>query len=140
MALRMAASRVAIGRLRLMASSSYAASYAVRPCDKARWPMSAIDTGSRSTRSRSAEAAIMSFRRLAASMRLRPCALISRLPISSNQSAGTQTSRSAVAALRRPDHQPTGGQVQRAIHGQAFDAEQYDRERTERYGRRIGFY
>ena len=39
-----------------------------------------------------------------------------------------------------PTTMPTGGQVQRAIHGQAFDAEQYDRERTERYGRRIGFY
>jgi len=39
-----------------------------------------------------------------------------------------------------PTTMPTGGQVQRAIHGQEFDAEQYDRERTERYGRRIGFY
>ena len=39
-----------------------------------------------------------------------------------------------------PTTMPTGGQVHRAIQGQEFDAEQYDRERAERYSRRVGFY
>jgi len=39
-----------------------------------------------------------------------------------------------------PATMPTGGQVHRAIQGEQFDAEQYDRERAERYRRRVGFY
>lgn len=39
-----------------------------------------------------------------------------------------------------PASMPTGGQVHRAIQGGAFDAEGYDAERAERYGRREGFY
>ncbi len=39
-----------------------------------------------------------------------------------------------------PASMPTGGQVHRAIQGDRFDAEQYDREREERYRRRVGFY
>jgi uncharacterized protein len=39
-----------------------------------------------------------------------------------------------------PARLPTGGQVHRAIQGEAFDAEQYDRERAERYRQRVGFY
>jgi PPOX class probable FMN-dependent enzyme len=35
---------------------------------------------------------------------------------------------------------PTGGQVHRAIQGEAFNAEQYDNERAERYRSRVGFY
>lgn len=35
---------------------------------------------------------------------------------------------------------PTGGQVFRAIHGDSFDADDYDRARDERYARRDGFY
>jgi hypothetical protein len=35
---------------------------------------------------------------------------------------------------------PTGGEVHRAIQGEQFDAEQYDKERNERYRSRIGFY
>jgi hypothetical protein len=35
---------------------------------------------------------------------------------------------------------PTGGEIHRAIQGEAFDAEAYDRERGERYRRRVGFY
>jgi uncharacterized protein len=35
---------------------------------------------------------------------------------------------------------PSGGQVHRAIQGEAFDAEGYDRERAERYRQRVGFY
>ena len=39
-----------------------------------------------------------------------------------------------------PATMPTGGDVHRAIQGEAFDAEQYDAERAERYRRRVGFY
>ena len=39
-----------------------------------------------------------------------------------------------------PASMPTGGQVHRAIQGEAFDAEQYDQERAQRYRERIGFY
>ncbi|MDM0044263.1 pyridoxamine 5'-phosphate oxidase family protein [Variovorax dokdonensis] len=39
-----------------------------------------------------------------------------------------------------PASMPTGGQVHRAIQGEQFDAEHYDRERAERYRRRDGFY
>jgi PPOX class probable FMN-dependent enzyme len=39
-----------------------------------------------------------------------------------------------------PTSMPTGGEVHRAIQGEQFDAEQYDRERNERYLRRVGFY
>ncbi len=39
-----------------------------------------------------------------------------------------------------PGTMPTGGQVHRAIQGAAFDAEQYDQARAERYRRREGFY
>jgi hypothetical protein len=39
-----------------------------------------------------------------------------------------------------PATMPTGGEVHRAIQGEQFDAEQYDRERAERYRRRAGFY
>lgn len=34
----------------------------------------------------------------------------------------------------------TNGAILRAIHGEDFDAETYDRERAERYARREGFY
>ena len=39
-----------------------------------------------------------------------------------------------------PATMPSGGQVHRAIQGEAFDAAQYDSDRAERYGRRVGFY
>ena len=39
-----------------------------------------------------------------------------------------------------PATMPTGGQVLRAIQGEQFDAEQYDKERAERYRQRVGFY
>ncbi|WP_343177226.1 hypothetical protein, partial [Stenotrophomonas maltophilia] len=39
-----------------------------------------------------------------------------------------------------PAAMPTGGAVFRAIQGEGFDAERYDRERAERYRRREGFY
>jgi uncharacterized protein len=39
-----------------------------------------------------------------------------------------------------PASMPTGGQVHRALQGEQFDAEQYDRERAERYRQRVGFY
>jgi len=39
-----------------------------------------------------------------------------------------------------PATMPTGGEIHRAIQGEQFDAEEYDRERSERYSRRVGFY
>ena len=39
-----------------------------------------------------------------------------------------------------PRTMPTGGQVHRAIQGEAFDADGYDAERAERYAQRVGFY
>ena len=39
-----------------------------------------------------------------------------------------------------PATMPTGGEVHRAIQGEQFVAEQYDKERSERYSRRVGFY
>lgn len=39
-----------------------------------------------------------------------------------------------------PATMPSGGQVHRAIQGQQFDAEQYDKERAQRYRQRVGFY
>jgi PPOX class probable FMN-dependent enzyme len=39
-----------------------------------------------------------------------------------------------------PASMPTGGEVLRAIRGEAFDAAQYDKERAERYRQRVGFY
>jgi uncharacterized protein len=39
-----------------------------------------------------------------------------------------------------PATMPTGGQVHRAIQGEQFDAEQYDKERAQRYRERVGFY
>ena len=39
-----------------------------------------------------------------------------------------------------PATMPTGGALHRAIQGEQFDAEAYDRERAERYRRRTGFY
>lgn len=35
---------------------------------------------------------------------------------------------------------PSNGEIHRAIHGEDFDAEAYDRERAARYARREGFY
>jgi len=39
-----------------------------------------------------------------------------------------------------PASMPTGGQVHRAIQGEQFDADEYDRERAQRYRQRVGFY
>jgi PPOX class probable FMN-dependent enzyme len=39
-----------------------------------------------------------------------------------------------------PASMPTGGQVHRAIQGEQFDADGYDRERAQRYRERVGFY
>ena len=39
-----------------------------------------------------------------------------------------------------PASMPTSGQVHRAIQGERFDADAYDRERAERYRQRVGFY
>lgn len=39
-----------------------------------------------------------------------------------------------------PTTMPTGGEIHRAIQGEQFDADSYDRERSERYRQRLGFY
>nr|WP_315487725.1 pyridoxamine 5'-phosphate oxidase family protein [uncultured Rhodoferax sp.] len=39
-----------------------------------------------------------------------------------------------------PKTMPTGGEIHRAIQGDQFDAQQYDKERDERYRQRVGFY
>ncbi|MDP9108078.1 MAG: pyridoxamine 5'-phosphate oxidase family protein [Pseudomonadota bacterium] len=39
-----------------------------------------------------------------------------------------------------PASMPTGGEVHRAIQGAQFDAQEYDRERAQRYAKRDGFY
>ena len=39
-----------------------------------------------------------------------------------------------------PNTMPTGGEIHRAIQGDQFDAQQYDKERDERYRQRVGFY
>jgi hypothetical protein len=82
---------------------------------------------------------------------LSPCAVEGKPPLLGIlvdiDEAYTQCSK-AFLRSRLWDHQlrvdpasmPTGGQVHRAIQGEQFDAEQYDRERNERYRRRVGFY
>lgn len=35
---------------------------------------------------------------------------------------------------------PTNGQILKGLHGESFDADEYDRERAERYARREGMY
>ncbi len=82
---------------------------------------------------------------------LAPCAVEGKLPLLGIlvdiDEAYTQCSkallRSQLWEPRRfidPATMPTGGQVHRAIQGEAFDARQYDEERAERYRRRVGFY
>jgi uncharacterized protein len=82
---------------------------------------------------------------------LAPCAVEGKLPLLGVlvdiDEAYTQCSK---AFLRShlwdpqrhvdPSTMPTGGQVNRALHGEPFDAEQYDTERAERYRQRVGFY
>ena len=82
---------------------------------------------------------------------LAPCALEGRTPVLGLlvdiEEAYTQCSKAFLrSALGDPAHfvdpsaLPTGGQVHRAIQGEAFDATKYDTERAERYRRREGFY
>lgn len=82
---------------------------------------------------------------------LAPCAVEAKVPqlgiLVDVEEAYTQCSkaflRSHLWDSRRfvdPATMPTGGQVLRAIQGEQFDAEQYDKERAERYRRRVGFY
>lgn len=82
---------------------------------------------------------------------LAPCALEGRTPklglLIDIEEAYTQCSKAFLrsqlwdpAQFIEPGVLPTGGQVHRAIQGEAFDANQYDSERAERYRRREGFY
>lgn len=82
---------------------------------------------------------------------LAPCAVEGKVPllgiVVEIEEAYTQCSKAFLrshfwdpARFVDPATMPTGGQVHRAIQGEQFDAEQYDRERAERYRRRVGFY
>lgn len=82
---------------------------------------------------------------------LAPCALEGRTPVLGLlvdiEEAYTQCSKAFLrsglwdpARFVDPSALPTGGQVHRAIQGEAFDAAKYDTERAERYRRREGFY
>lgn len=82
---------------------------------------------------------------------LAPCAVEGKLPVLGLlvdiEEAYTQCSKALLrshlwdaARFVDPAHMPTGGEVHRAIQGEAFDAARYDQERAERYRRREGFY
>ena len=82
---------------------------------------------------------------------LAPCAVEGKVPLLGIlvdiDEAYTQCSKAFLRShlwdpqrFTDPATMPTGGQVHRAIHGEAFDAAQYDQERAERYRRRVGFY
>lgn len=82
---------------------------------------------------------------------LAPCAVEGKLPrlgiLVDIDEAYTQCSKALLRSqLWNPERfvdpaaMPTGGQVHRAIQGEAFDAQRYDAERAERYRRREGFY
>lgn len=82
---------------------------------------------------------------------LAPCAVEGKLPLLGIlvdiEQAYTQCSKAFLRShlwdperFVDPTTMPTGGQVHRAIQGEQFDADQYDRERAERYRRRVGFY
>ena len=82
---------------------------------------------------------------------LAPCAVEGKVPLLGIlvdiDEAYTQCSKALLRShlwdpqrFTDPATMPTGGQVHRAIQGEAFDAAQYDQERAERYRRRVGFY
>jgi PPOX class probable FMN-dependent enzyme len=82
---------------------------------------------------------------------LAPCAVEGKLPVLGLlvdiEEAYTQCSKALLrshlwdaARFVDPATMPTGGEVHRAIQGEAFDAARYDQERAERYRRREGFY
>lgn len=82
---------------------------------------------------------------------LAPCAVEGKLPrlgiLVDIDEAYTQCSKAFLRShfwdpgrFVDPATMPTGGQVHRAIQGAQFDAEQYDKERAERYRQRVGFY
>jgi uncharacterized protein len=82
---------------------------------------------------------------------LAPCAVEGKLPVLGIlvdiDQAYTQCSKAFLRShlwdpqrFIDPATMPTGGEVHRAIQGEAFDVQQYDQERAERYRRRVGFY
>lgn len=44
------------------------------------------------------------------------------------------------AGFVRREDLPSAGEILRSLQGESFDADAYDRERAERYSRRVGFY
>jgi uncharacterized protein len=82
---------------------------------------------------------------------LAPCSIEGRLPVLGIlvdiDEAYTQCAKAFIRShlwdperFVDPSTMPTGGQVHRAIQGEAFDADGYDSERADRYRRRVGLY
>lgn len=82
---------------------------------------------------------------------LAPCAVEDKLPLLGIlvdiDEAYTQCSKAFLRSQLWDPHRhvdpatmPTGGDIHRVIQGDQFDAEQYDRDRDERYLHRVGFY
>jgi PPOX class probable FMN-dependent enzyme len=82
---------------------------------------------------------------------LAPCAVDGKVPtlgiLVDIDEAYTQCSKAFIRSslwdpngFVDPGSMPTTGQVLRAVRGDTFDAETYDRERAERYRQRVGFY
>lgn len=82
---------------------------------------------------------------------LAPCAVEGKVPLLGVlvdiDEAYTQCSKAFLRShlwdpLRHvdPTSMPTGGEIHRAIQGEQFDSAQYDKERDDRYRRRVGFY
>jgi hypothetical protein len=82
---------------------------------------------------------------------LKPCAVEDKVPLLGIlvdiEEAYTQCSKAFIRSSLWDPQQfvdraelPSGGEVLRAIQGEGFDGEAYDRERAERYRKRVGFY
>jgi PPOX class probable FMN-dependent enzyme len=82
---------------------------------------------------------------------LAPCAVEGKVPklgiLVDIDEAYTQCSKALIRSdLWNPERHidreelPSGGEILRSLNDPSFDAEQYDRERAERYARREGLY
>jgi len=80
-----------------------------------------------------------------------PCAVHGKVPrlgiLVSVREAYTQCGKALIRSdLWNPEHHiersalPSSGQILRSLHGEEFDAEEYDRERAARYSRGEGLY
>jgi PPOX class probable FMN-dependent enzyme len=82
---------------------------------------------------------------------LEPCAVEGKIPklgiLVDIESAFTHCSKAFLrsdfwnsARFVERSSLPSAGEVMRAVQGEDFDADKYERERAERYARRVGFY